>query len=184
MKPIVRKVALVLAVVMVAGGLICGFLAGRGEQATGAQREAPVKAASRVSTEDGKMVLSFDPAAQRANDIVTSILTATTQRAEAQATGVVVQLQPLLDLKASYNTPATDLIRARANARASSAEYQRLRLLNQDGKNVAEKTVEAARATAESDAALGAECSADDHSLEGKRCAPLGTSSSRPSSST
>ncbi len=154
MKSIIRNVLLVLVVVIVAGGLIWGFLAGRGEQAAEAQREAPVKAASRVSTEDGKTVLSFDPAAQRANGIITSVLAATTQRAEAQATGVVVQLQPLLDLKAAYNTPGTDLIRARANARASSAEYERLRLLNQDGKNAADKAVEAARATAESDAAL------------------------------
>ena len=154
MKSTVRSVLLILAIVIVAGGLIWGFLAGRGEQAAEAQREAPVKAASRVSTDDGKTVLSFDHAAQRANGIVISVLAATTQRAQAQATGVVVQLQPLLDLKASYNTPATDLIRARANARASSAEYERLRLLNQDGKNAADKAVEAARATAESDAAL------------------------------
>lgn len=154
MKPIVRSVLLFLAVVIVAGGLIWGFLASRGEQAAEAQREAPVKAASRVSTEEGKTVLSFDPAAQRANGIITSALAATTQQAEAQATGVVVQLQPLLDLKASYNTPATDLIRALANARASSAEYERLCLLNQDGKNAADKAVEAARAAAESDAAL------------------------------
>lgn len=154
MKPIVRSILLVLVVVIVAGGLIWGFLAGRGEHAAEAQREAPVKAASRVSTDDGKTVLSFDLAAQRANGIITSVLAATTQRAEAQATGVVVQLQPLLDLKASYNTPATDLIRARANARASSAEYERLRLLNENGKNAADKAVEAARATAESDAAL------------------------------
>ena len=154
MKPIVRNIVLVLAVVILIGGLIWGFIAGRGEQAAEAQREAPVKAPSRVSTENGKTVLSFDPAAQRANGIDTSVLTATTQRAEAQATGVVVQLQPLLDLKASYNTPATDLIRARASARASSAEYERLRLLNQDGQNVADKAVETARATAESDAAL------------------------------
>ncbi len=154
MKRIVRSIVLVLAVVIVSGGLIWGFLAGRGEQAAEAQREAPVKAPSRVSTEDGKTVLSFDSAAQRANGIDTSVLTATMQRAEAQATGVVVQLQPLLDLKASYNTPATDLIRAKASERASSEEYERLRLLNQNGKNVADKTVEAARATAESDAAL------------------------------
>ncbi len=154
MKRIVRSVVLVVAVLIVAGGLIWGFLAGRGEQAAEAQRETPVKAPSRVSVEDGQTVLSFDAAAQRANGIETSVLTAAMQRAEAQATGVVVQLQPLLDLKASYNTPATDLIRARASARASSEEYERLRLLNQNGKNVADKAVEAARALAESDAAL------------------------------
>ena len=154
MKRIVRSAVLVVAILIVTGGLIWGFLAGRGEQAAEAQRETPIKAPSRVSVEDGKTVLSFDAAAQRANGIETSVLTAATQRAEAQATGVVVQLQPILDLKASYNTPATDLIRARASARASSEEYERLRLLNQNGKNVADKAVEAARALAESDAAL------------------------------
>ncbi len=154
MKPVLRFVLITLAVTIVAGGLIWGFLAGRGEQAAEAQREAPVKAPSRVSSDDAKTVLSFDAAAQRANDIVTTVLTATKQRGEDQAIGVVVQLQPLLDLKASYNTPATDLIRARANARASSAEYERLRLLNQNDKNASDKAVEAARAAAESDAAL------------------------------
>ena len=154
MKSAFRIVLLVLIVAVVAGGLIWGFFAGRGEQAAEAQREAPVKAPSRVSSENGLTVLSFDPPAQRANGIVTSVLAPTRQRVEGQATGIVVQLQPLLDLKASYNTPATDLIRARANARASSAEYERLRLLNQDGKNASDKALEAARATAESDAAL------------------------------
>jgi hypothetical protein len=67
---------------------------------------------------------------------------------------MVVQLQPLLDLKASYNTPRTDLIRARASAEASQTEYERLRQLNLNGKNASDKSVEAARASAESDAAL------------------------------
>ncbi len=154
MKRVLRFVFLALAVVLVAGGLIWGSLAGRGEQAAEAQREAPVKAPSRVSSEEGQTVLSFDTATQKANGIVTSVLTGTKQRTEDQATGVVVQLQPLLDLKASYNTPATDLIRSRANARASSAEYERLRLLNREDKNASDKAVEAARAAAESDAAL------------------------------
>ncbi len=154
MKSVVRIVLLALGATIVAGGLIWGLLAGRGEQAAEAQREAPVKAPSRVSSENGHAVLSFDAAAQRVNGIVTTHLTPMKERVEGQATGVVVQLQPLLDLKASYNTPATDLIRARANARASSAEYARLKLLSQEGKNASDKAVEAARAAAEGDAAL------------------------------
>lgn len=154
MKSALRITLIVAAVTIVVGGLIYGFLAGRGEQAAEEQRDAPVKAPSRISSEGGHTMLSFDASAQHANGIVTTLLTATKESAEAQATGVVVQLQPLLDLKASYNTPATDLIRARANSRASSAEYERLRMLNQDGRNASDKSVEAARATAVSDAAL------------------------------
>ncbi len=154
MKSIIRTVIFSLVVIAIAGGLIWGFLAGRSEQAAEAQSEAPVQAPSRVKSENGHTVLTFDTAAQKANGIVTTILSTTKQQIEGRATGVVVQLQPLLDLKASYNTPATDLLRARANARASSAEYARLRQLNQDGKNASDKAVETARAAAESDAAL------------------------------
>ncbi len=154
MKSIVRIVILSSAVFIVAGGLIWGFIAGRREQAAEAERESPVKAPSRVTSQNGQTILSFDDAAKRANGISTTVLTATRQQIQEQATGVVVQLQPLLDLKASYNTPRTDLLRARASARASAAEYERLRQLNQNGKDASDKAVEAARATAESDAAL------------------------------
>lgn len=154
MKSILRVVILSLVILAIAGGLIWSFLAGRGEQAAEAQRESPVQAPSRVTSENGRNVLAFDAASQKANGILTTVLIPTKQQIESQATGVVMQLQPLLDLKASYNTPATDLIRARANAQASQAEYERLRQLNQDGKNASDKAVEAAGATAKSDAAL------------------------------
>jgi membrane fusion protein, multidrug efflux system len=154
MKSIVRILVLSVVLLAISGGLIWGFLAGRKDQAAEAQSEAPVQAPSRVTSENGRAVLAFDSPAQKANGIVTTVLPATKQQIESQATGVVVQLQPLLDLQASYNAPRTDLIRARANARASQAEYERLRQLNQNGKNASDKAVEAARATAESDAAL------------------------------
>ena len=154
MNSILRIVIFSLICIAIAGGLIWGFLAGRSEQAAEAQREAPVQAASLVTSENGHTILTFDAAAQKANGIVTAVLNPDRQELKNQATGVVVQLQPLLDLKASYNTSATELLRARASARASSAEYERLRQLNQNGKNASDKAVEAARATADSDAAL------------------------------
>ncbi len=154
MKSALRIVILSLLVLGIAGGLIRGFVAGRQEKAEEAEREAPVKAASHLSSEDGRAVLSFDEDAQKANGIRTTVLVPARERLQGQATGVVVQLQPLLDLKASYNTPRTDLIRAKASARASEEEYLRLQELNRDGKNASDKAVEAARATAENDAAL------------------------------
>jgi hypothetical protein len=154
MKQMVRILVFSVVIFAIAGGLIWSFLAGRTEQAAEAQREAPVEAPSRVTTENGRVVLAFDAAAQKTNGILTAVLRPTKQQMDIQATGVVMQLQPLLDLKASYNTPRTDLIRARAAAQASQAEYERLRRLNQNGKNASDKAVESARATAESDAAL------------------------------
>src|SRR6266481_6237996 len=130
MKPIISAVIVFLVIFAIAGGLIWGFVAGRADKAAEAESEAPVQAPSRVKSENGHAVLSFDTSAQTANGILTTALSPAKQQIESQATGVVVQLQPLLDLKASFNTPATDLIRARANARASLAEYERLRQLN------------------------------------------------------
>ncbi|MDR5726865.1 MAG: hypothetical protein RB191_05295 [Terriglobia bacterium] len=154
MKQIVRILVFSLIICALAGGLIWSFLAGRRDLAAEAQSDSPVQAPSRVTSESGHTVLTFDAAAQKANGIVTVVLSSTKQQIESQATGVVVQIQPLLDLKASYNTPRTDLIRARANAQASQAEYERLLQLNRNGKNASDKAVEAAHATAEGDAAL------------------------------
>jgi hypothetical protein len=128
-------------------------MVGRKEQSAEAQSEAPVQAPSRVASQNGETVLTFDAAAQKVNGIVTTALIEARQSAEVQATGVVLQLQPILDLKTSYNTAAIDLMKARTTARASLTEYERLRQLNQEGKNASDKAVEGARATSENDAA-------------------------------
>jgi len=154
MRSILRIIVVVVAVMVLVGGLILGFLAGRKEQSAEAQAEAPMQSPSRVASQNGETVLAFDDAAQRTNGIVTAALMHTRQSVEVQATGVVLQLQPLLDLKTSYNTASTDLTKAQAAANASRAEYERLRQLNQDGKNASDKAVEAARAASENDAAL------------------------------
>lgn len=153
MKSILRIVILCLVALGIAGGLIWGFRSGRTEQAAEAESDAPIEAPSRVTQVAGKTVLTFNDQAQRANGIVVVTLAAERRSAETQANGVVLQLQPLLDLKSSYDTAQMNLAKARAVAQTSQAEYARLRQLNSSGENVAVKTVEMARATAESDAA-------------------------------
>ena len=153
MRSIVRAVLFGVLVLAIAGGVTWGFYANRGEQAADSD-DAPVQAPSRVSSQEGRSVLSFDEDAQKANGIRTMVLSASSQRSRTPATGVVVQLQPLLDLKASYNAPRTELLRTNANARASAQEYRRLKQLNEEDKDASDKSVEAARAASENDAAL------------------------------
>lgn len=153
MKSFLRILIACLIVAAIAGGLVWGFLSGRKEQAAEAAREAPVEAASRVTAENGETVLTFDQAAQKANGIVTAALAQSRTSPEAEGNGVVLQLQPLLDLKTSFNSVRMDIAKTRATARASEAEYERLRQLNANGQNASDKAVEAAHATAESDAA-------------------------------
>jgi hypothetical protein len=154
MKSIMRIIVLFVAAAILVGGLIWGFLAAHKEQTAEAQREAPMHAPSRVASENGETVLTFDASAQKINGIVTTALPLSRQSIEVQANGVVLELQPLLDFKASYNAASIELVKTRASARASLAEYERLRQLNQDGKNASDKALEAARAAFENDAAL------------------------------
>jgi hypothetical protein len=153
MKSILRIVILCLVALGITGGLIWGFRSGRTEQAAEAESDAPIEAPSRAMQEADKTVLVFDEQAQRANGIGVAMLSAERRSVETQANGVVLQLQPLLDLKSSYDTGQMNLAKAHAAAQASQIEYARLRQLNSGGVNVAVKTVEMASATAESDAA-------------------------------
>jgi hypothetical protein len=175
MKCIMRIIIFSLVAIVLAGGLIWGFLAGRTAQSAEAESEAPVQAPSRVASKNGETILTFDAAAQRANGIVTATLSRNKRSVEVQATGVVLQLQSILDLKTSYNTTSTDLVKARATARASLAEYDRLRDLNQNGKNASDKAVETARSFRKR-CRSRAKCRAIHRSSQEFNTAPLGTS--------
>lgn len=148
------RVILVLAVVLGIGGvLVAGFVAAKSEQTADADSDAPIEAPARAVQHGGKTVLSFDGAAQRENGISVATLLTERRRAESQATGIVLQLQPLLDLKKNYNAVLMDLAKAQAAAHASGAEYKRLAELNRGSNNVSEKAVETAQAAAETDQA-------------------------------
>ena len=154
MKSAFRFAIAVPIIVAVAGLLVWAYRAGRSEQAAEAERDARLEAPSRATQEAGKTVLTFDEQAQHANGIAVTVLRADRRSAEVLVNGVVLQLQPLLDLKASTNSAKTEIAKARAAVQASQAEYKRLLGLNQSSQNVSEKAVEAARAASESDAAV------------------------------
>jgi hypothetical protein len=133
--------------------LVWAFLEGRKEQTAEAQREAPVSGPSRVSSENGRAVLTFNEQSQRQNGIRTAVLKLVAHQTELPALGVILQLQSLIDLRTSYSTAAAQMRKAEAAANASKAEYERLRGLNLNGKSASDKAVEAARAQWESDQA-------------------------------
>ena len=148
------RILLVLVIVLgIGGALVAGFVAAKSEQTADTDSEAKIQGPGRVLQQGGKTVLSFDAQAQRENGIAATTLEAEHWREEAQATGIVLQLQPLLDLKMSYNTARMEITKAWAAAQASEAELKRLQELNRGSENVSEKAVEAAQAAAESDQA-------------------------------
>lgn len=150
MKSILRTTLVLVVFAAIVGAVVWGFVAGHADSD---DDDAPVQAPPRAAQVNGQTVLSFGEQAQHTNGIVVTTLAAARRSVETPAAATVLDLQPLLDLKAKYTAAETAIAQARAAATASEAEYKRLTGLNQSGKNVAQKSIEAAQATAASDAA-------------------------------
>jgi hypothetical protein len=148
------RLALVLLILAaIAGGAAWTYFSKHAFADSDDDQDKQSKGTSHISVEGGKTVLNFNQADQRANGITVVTVNSSQKRLAVQGTGTILQVQPFLDLKTSFNTAQMDLAKAHAVAQASQAEYSRLVKLNQDGVNASAKSVEAAKAAAESDAA-------------------------------
>jgi hypothetical protein len=142
------KTILVIAVLScITALLVWVFMRGRKESAMEQEREPPVKEASRVSApqEEGIVTLGVD--AQKRGDIVAVPVKAMTHAEKIRAYGTVLQLQNLTELRSNYVQAKAQFEKALANLDLSKREYERLRPLNEDNKNVSDKALQAAEAT-------------------------------------
>lgn len=87
----------------------------------------------------------------RMSDIHVTAVQSVDGHIEREVLGAVLPVQDLLDLTSAFRTAQVQLQRAQAAERASQLEYERLRQLNLDDKNVSDKAVQAAEATFQSD---------------------------------
>lgn len=123
--------------------LIFAFIQGREEFAREKEREAPVKAPSRVSVADGEPVITLNKATQSQSGITVAALKSNTHRQEQQAYATVLQIQDLADARNSYATAQAQLDKAQASLDAARQEYQRLDQLHNDDHNVSDKSFQA-----------------------------------------
>lgn len=132
---------------------VWGFIAGRQERATEAQREAPVKAPSRVSEVAGQAAITLDAAAQQESGLVIVPQQPLTHRSMLQAFGAVVEVADLLALRSLDVNAQAQVDKAQAALNASQAEYRRLQSLHRDEQNVSVKALQAAEVTWRADQA-------------------------------
>ncbi|MBW4054314.1 MAG: metal transporter [Proteobacteria bacterium] len=149
-RPVIKRFTIVILVLAMAG--IAGWALLQGKRDPGAETAAPA-AAHRVAILNGVTVVALDAATQAQSGIRTELLAAANYQPETVTYGSVLDLQPLLDLRARYFSAQADAGTARAMVAASRQEYERSRLLYQDNKNVSLKTYQAARAAYLSDQA-------------------------------
>lgn len=150
-----RSKAFVLAVIglVVAGLAIWGFIEGRKELASEAERERPVQVPSRVLAEPDGISVVFDAATQKRADIAVATVQAASRSGAVEALATVLPPQDLIDLRSAHVAARTQVERSRAAARASQREYQRIKALHGDEFNVSTKALEAAQAQWQADEA-------------------------------
>jgi hypothetical protein len=156
---VIAAMAVIIAVLAVA---LVYFA--RDELALTAERpEEEIATPSAVAEEGGFAAVSVSAESQKASGIATAELKAAHSSAAAEVYGVVVNLQPLFELRGRYLAALAQRRALRAAAANSRAEYERLNNLCADDRNVSERVVQAAEAQWKGDEARvqGAEQTAE-----------------------
>lgn len=151
-RTLVRVLLVIVAVVLIAL-VIWGFVAGRQEAATEAQRESPVQAPLRVSTQNGASVVTLDAATEQRNAIATAALTPAPYRAQLHAYATVLDLTRLTDLSSSHLSAKAQRDTAQAKLAASKTAYARAQGLYKDEQNVSLAQLQLSEATFRTDQA-------------------------------
>lgn len=120
---------------------------------TASTQPAAAAASSPVSVVNGITTVRIDPAVQQRSGIVVQPLPAMTVRSESTAYGSVIDLQPLIELRARHDAAAAEADSAHAVATVSRAEAERNRSLYEDQQNVSLKALQAAQAAQRADEA-------------------------------
>jgi hypothetical protein len=112
-----------------------------------------ISSPSRVSEENGATVVTLTTASQKASGITTTALQSASHQNELLSYGSVVGIEPLTDLRARYQAALADANVIRASISNTQQDYQRLKALNSDNKNVSDHAVQVAEAAWKADQA-------------------------------
>jgi hypothetical protein len=118
----------------------------------GEKRQAP-KAQPDVTIQNGVTVLTMGKSARENARIISRPLKATVYRQQMQAYGTVLHPEPLIDISNNYMAAKASVDKATSALDASRKEYERLKVLNEENRNISLKAVQAARAVMGSDQA-------------------------------
>ncbi len=115
--------------------------------------EDDIASPNRVSTKDGFSLVSLSAATQKNSGITTAKLNASVFAGKLKSVGNVVAMDGLIEAKAKYLSIQSDIALARAAIGNNQQQYQRLKTLNEDDKNVSDHAVQEALAAVQADEA-------------------------------
>lgn len=108
------------------------------------ERDEAIHAASTAAVEEGRAVVRVTPESQKASGITVQALKPGKSEAAAEAYGMVMNLQPLAEMRGRYLTAAAEARALRVVVSASESEFRRMDSLFKDDRNVSEQAVRAA----------------------------------------
>jgi multidrug efflux pump subunit AcrA (membrane-fusion protein) len=115
--------------------------------------EEEIAIASTASEVDGRPVVRVSRASQAASGIAVQPLQSASSEDVLEVYGAVVGIQPLLELRGRYLAALGEVRSRQAAVRAAQAEYERMRLLYNDDRNVSEQALRAAESRFHSESA-------------------------------
>lgn len=144
---------LLFAAGLVAGLAIWGFVEGREEVAAEAEVEGAIPMRSRVLVQVDGIAVELDEEARKRAGIRVASVRLAHRSGEVEALATVLSPQELIDLRKAGAAARAEVERARAAARASRREYERMKALHGDDFNVSTKALDAAQAQWQADEA-------------------------------
>ena len=117
------------------------------------EQEEEIESLSRVSTSEGINIVSLSPATQQNSGIQTIKINSASFQGEIKSFGNVVSIESLTEAKSRYLNLKSELGIAKSASTQNLQQYQRLKMLNADDKNVSDQALQAAIANVGADEA-------------------------------
>lgn len=118
-----------------------------------AEEDENITSPSLVTTENGVTTVTLSPEVQKQSGITTTALQGIIHNAALTTFGIVVGIDGLVEGRARWLAARAEAEAARVALASSRQEYERMRLLNLDGRNVSDRAVALAEAALKSDQA-------------------------------
>jgi hypothetical protein len=117
------------------------------------EREEEIESLNRVSINEGVSIVSLSPATQQNSGIQTVKINSANFQGEIKSFGNVMAIDSLIEAKSRYLSLISEIAIAKSASMHSLQQYQRLKMLNDDDKNVSDQDLQAALANVEADKA-------------------------------
>lgn len=115
--------------------------------------EDEIATPNHISEKNGINIVSLSAATQQNSGITTTKLITSSFAGKIKSTGMVIGIDNLIEAKANYLRTQSEIALARAASGNNIQQYQRLKVLNEDDKNVSDKVVQDALANVNGDKA-------------------------------